>query len=775
MNGSDVRVLRSGRGRLLRPRTGQNRQIQSETSTTTTSDGEDEDNAVGFNQKQQRGRVRGRGRRRSLTSESESNDEDYDRVVQRGLRRSERNKKLLGHTSQGDDSEDQDRAVERGSRRSERNKKLLGHTSQGDDSEDQDRAVERGSRRSERNKKLLGHTSQGDDSEDQDRAVERGSRRSERNKKLLGHASQGDDSEDQDRAVERGSRRSERNKKLLGHASQGDDSEDQDRAVERGSRRSERNKKLGHTSQGDDSEDQDRAVERGSRRSERNKTLLGHTSQGDDSEDQDRAVERGSRRSERNKKLLGHTSKEDDSDSRRIVTDSGNSRTERVQRSVSTRCSEPPPTPSGVGSTARRDIADVSVYATPPRMSRRLALKRHESISNVGLSLSNFPRSKPQLALTKIEVRKGTHTWSSSEAKQVKRRVLTMETVSNEECPPLTYQLRQRVKSGSTGGMNTRSSSRDSGVSETEGTKAMMVRITARKRRKVSTSPSTGSSSSSENKLNVRQRQGKPRRKRHIPFYESSNSSSERSDDGCHEGSSAQQQTKLQAQLPEIKNHNVPSQKSRRKQATPRKLRQKLVHFSQTSDTQSGSEPDSNAGLLSRLRSRTTRVRQGSSDTDSGSSDDSEYEPRQRSTPRSKSRMRRHGQPPSTRSAVTSGHRVVDLADGLGEQTQPGSQWEYVAVQTVAASDRTQPSHSPQKVSRERFMRHRRRASETESDYGHVSVVSSEEVALITGQKGRPRRRHDGDKLCRVSESSSSPVSPQPALQSIHNLRKRAL
>ena len=628
-NGSDVHVLRSGKVWLQRPRSGQTRQTQGET-TTTTSEDEDEDDVVvqlGYNQKQQRGRLRGRGRRRSLTSESESGSEDQDRAVERGVRRSERNKKLWGHTSQEDNSD---------------------------------------------------------------------------------------------------------------------------------SRRNVPERREGIGNVGSETES--------------------------NGEDQDRAVERGVRRSKRNKKLRGHTSQEDDSDGRRNIAGGRNRGTERVQRSVSTRYSEPPPTPSGV---AQRGIADVSMYATPPRMSRRLALNRHEDISNVGLSWSKFSKSKPQLALTKIEVQKGTRTSGSSEAKQVKRR---METVSNVGCPPLPdkpYQLRQRVKPRSTGGMNTHSSSRDTGVSETEGTKAVVVRTT-HKRKKVSTSPSTGSSSSSENKLSPRPRQGKPKRKRYILVYESSDSSSEKGDNGWHKGPSTRQKTKLQTQLPESKGQNVTPPKSRRKQATPRKyhnLGQKLesrVHFSQTSDTQSGSEPDSNAGSLSRLRNRRARVRQGSSDTekedsDSGSSEDSEYEPHQRSTPRRKSRTRHQRQPPSTSSAVTSGHRVVDLSGSLREQSQPGSQWGYVAVQTVAARNQTQPSHSPQKVGRERFTRRRGRASETESDYGHVSVVSSEEVALITGQKGRPRRVHEGGKHCRVSESSSSPVSLQPALQSIHNLRKRAL
>ena len=121
----------------------------------------------------------------------------------------------------------------------------------------------------------------------------------------------------------------------------------------------------------------------------------------------------------------------------------------------------------------------------------------------------------------------------------------------------------------------------------------------------------------------------------------------------------------------------------------------------------------------------------------------------------------------------TGHHRVVDLADTHTiEQSQPNSQWDYVAVQTIAEYVKTHSRRSAHHNPQQHSGGSRRGASDIEmSDGQQMMCCSSEEMALATLVHTDVA---DDDKLSVVSETSPGSSSPvTPALLSMDVLRKR--
>ena len=133
----------------------------------------------------------------------------------------------------------------------------------------------------------------------------------------------------------------------------------------------------------------------------------------------------------------------------------------------------------------------------------------------------------------------------------------------------------------------------------------------------------------------------------------------------------------------------------------------------------------------------------------------------------------------------TGHHTVVDLADQhMIEQSQPNSQWDYVAVQTVAENTKIKSTalrhsaHHNQQPQHGSTRSRRPAGSETEmSDHDHMSAVtycSSEEVALAHGHHHMAARGGGGDKLSVVAETSPGSSTPvTPALLSLDVLGRR--
>ena len=268
------------------------------------------------------------------------------------------------------------------------------------------------------------------------------------------------------------------------------------------------------------------------------------------------------------------------------------------------------------------------------------------------------------------------------------------------------------------------------------------------------------------------------------------------------------------------------TQRNRRKQVTPRKWRsvgQKLeasVHFSHANkqtathskrdggiNTQHGCSPGpvsdsktraSPAPFTSTVTAPASRGRlYKDNEVDTGSrstyslrvltrsgNSSSECEGNERSTRQTPTRNRptskkqKSPDAPPTPHAFTIRHRVVDLADSYTEFSQPASQWDYVAVQTVAATDKARPatraSHTVPGAGGGGVgtSLRRERASEVGSDPEGTSA--SDEVALASAGKDV---RYSSDKHSVVSESSTGSTSPvtRPALKSIYSLRRRGL
>lgn len=241
--------------------------------------------------------------------------------------------------------------------------------------------------------------------------------------------------------------------------------------------------------------------------------------------------------------------------------------------------------------------------------------------------------------------------------------------------------------------------------------------------------------------------------------------------------------------------------KRKRKQVTPRRLAQHIigeklmsrVHFSHCSDDEVPTTRETRSSSLKHIRSsgskQDTEKNIGTSNTHShqiiaqDSDSNSECEKLRCLL---QSRQQRSGQLAHTSTtSCHKHHKVVNLADTFVEQSQPNSQWEYVAVQSAAAAT-THPvkslptkNSSPSKShsTRNPLRKRRKQMSDVASKHDHVSLVtcsSSEELLLATPDKQK-RDIIGSDKLSIVSESSpsSSPIHMQPALQSIRNLRKR--
>ena len=188
-----------------------------------------------------------------------------------------------------------------------------------------------------------------------------------------------------------------------------------------------------------------------------------------------------------------------------------------------------------------------------------------------------------------------------------------------------------------------------------------------------------------------------------------------------------------------------------------------LYVIANPSKTLSGSKtrasPVSHAGRL-----RSTAVSKGSSRPNEGKQEDgdssnthsrhvvthssdssSECEADVRNTHRTrtrKSHTRHLRQPSYSRSAVTSGHRVVDLADNYTELSQPSSQWDYVAVQTVAAN----------------YTRGKERTTRILKQEVTTSMHGSDEIAVAMMSPRSWCSGGGGDKLSIVSESSTASI-----------------
>ena len=320
----------------------------------------------------------------------------------------------------------------------------------------------------------------------------------------------------------------------------------------------------------------------------------------------------------------------------------------------------------------------------------------------------------------------------------------------------------------------------------------------------------------------------KPRPKRRIVFRKSGPSSEEEEEEiAVSDGGPGKRGRQKTKDSPGRIGSSSVRGRSKRKQVTPRRLsgntREKLmsrVHFSQSTSEGERSTTTTTAAVTAATRGETssgsskqhdksiTRSDKGSPNRDtkcassthsrsvgtqsSDSSSECEMTPILRHLLRSGSETPRQEQ--LTRDTPTStgrsAHRVVDLTDSNVEQSQPTSQWDYVAVQSAAAAE----AHSDEKEAktptlprmkspstRDQPHSHRKRLSDVESDC--EQVCSSEELSLATPPVRTRRAREQGgggggggDKLSVVSESSpgsSSPVQIQPALLSINNLRKR--
>lgn len=142
-------------------------------------------------------------------------------------------------------------------------------------------------------------------------------------------------------------------------------------------------------------------------------------------------------------------------------------------------------------------------------------------------------------------------------------------------------------------------------------------------------------------------------------------------------------------------------------------------------------------------------------------------------------------------------YKVVDLADeNTLEQSQPNTQWDYVAVQTVAESTvnmerarSTTLTHAGHKRKRQRSSSGWTASDMDMSDHEQVSVKtwSSEEVALAPHSHQQLVRNYagGGDRPTVVFESSSpavvfesssgssSPILIPPALLSLDVLKRR--
>ena len=325
--------------------------------------------------------------------------------------------------------------------------------------------------------------------------------------------------------------------------------------------------------------------------------------------------------------------------------------------------------------------------------------------------------------------------------------------------------------------------------SETETTEtedvapAMTLRpVLGRKRKKsMSSDPLESSEQTTGMRITVSNRSPRLRPLRRVNFYGSPGSSGEEGFKTVSYTPSRQKKTSVKSPKTHPEEHSgkesskASLNRSRRKQSTPRKLLespgQKLtskVHFSQTSEDKEplcGPSDSKTSTRRSSRRSTSQTVISSSSESNSSECETVGFRAHSR-----RSRTR-HLQQLSDNTTMSS-HRVVNLADPHVEQSQPNSQWDYVAVQTVAAVQPS-PAHpvSPTAGRRTRFQC--RITSDTDSDHEHVSLIS-DEVVLVTRDQ---QAGSGGDRLSVVSESSRGSMSPsvQPALQSIRSLRKQAV
>ena len=366
-----------------------------------------------------------------------------------------------------------------------------------------------------------------------------------------------------------------------------------------------------------------------------------------------------------------------------------------------------------------RSVAqNVSVYATPPRASVRLAQKRSGEGKKV--RLRNRTYRKPHIA-SQLEEQRGARSVRMRQANQVE--VSSVGTDRGVEPQETRYQLRQRGKHLCESEMT--------GPSEGEGiaTVAPLVRGMKRKRQSSEVSESSESCVQEQRSASKSRRSlsRKPRPKRQVIFYESTDSSVEGSDDASEQLGAQWQTDERNEQSGSTTDSSL--RRSRRKQVTPQKLGQKLeskVHFSKSSHDKGSPEtvsaaskmstpPVSVAGRLQRtrfVRRSSSPRRKGTNNTRSqhtvtqSSDSDNEHKTDEATPSRTRARTghtRPLRQPPHT---STSSCRVINLADNCTEQSQPSSQWDYVAVQTVAAAATlTQPVAGSPVAGRGRLMR----------------------------------------------------------------------
>ena len=450
-----------------------------------------------------------------------------------------------------------------------------------------------------------------------------------------------------------------------------------------------------------------------------------------------------------------------------------------TRRSLSPHC------PSLSNRAERTD--DLPAYVTPSRKSRRLRQLQDSKKRRLSSNQRLMARLHEQLETF------DTQTKSEEMNPGIQAGGGSAKSLPAAERKISSYHLKQRGKLSH--------SSEATGTSETEDVRrnaGLRSRTTAQQKRKRSESSDLSESTATSKATGSTLRRER-RSKRCVKFHESPDSSLER-DKGAVLGTPKKTTTgACKVGHGDCNGGGVTdSGKSssygrRRKQGNPQKHlrnpRQKMtsrVHFSQH---QVGSDGSSQSDLVAKHRNATEERSKSPNESKRTNSShllrhvvihstdsSSEGEPSEGFVlgMQLRDRRTRHQAGPASPA-----HRVVDLAGNSVEQSQPSSQWDYVAVQTIAAAAATNktaqsPANPSCSLAVSTHTPHQG-TSDIESEHERTSIFtcSSDEFVMSTQV---PRPYSGGDKLSVVSESSPGTLSPQlqPALHFVRRLRKRA-
>ena len=368
----------------------------------------------------------------------------------------------------------------------------------------------------------------------------------------------------------------------------------------------------------------------------------------------------------------------------------------------------------------QRQTLDLPAYATPPRTSVPLALRR----------LIWEERYKTPASTMDTETQNAECDDEPNEEEE--DGVAVVETNSRGLDPsPGRYQLRQRRTKVNMADNLEGSISSDSRESPLGGR--------GRKRKRHSSTEARSSDLLSLAAFS-------PRVRRQVVFYDASKSFRGRGRGrprkrGGHKKAVGRGG---KAQVYTDDGDDESERRSRRKQVTPRRLPNTLteklmaqVHFSPREETTQQQDASVAAQTVGRAPidgdSHSAHNVRVSAHTTDGTGECGTVERGVLRSQNYSSHTRHHRQPSyPSHTGDSSTHRVVDLAD-MVEPSQPNSQWDYVAVQTVAESATELDRHPRRDLGRRVF---RRGAggpvSDADSDHEQVSVVtySSDEVAL---------------------------------------------